>query len=252
MHKIFAKPLFLGKKVVFLPQCHSTNDELASLIKKSSEPEGLVLYTDNQTKGKGQRGNVWLSEPGKNVMMSVLLRPKFLDPQNQFYLNLITGLAIVDVLRGLVARDISLKWPNDVYVADRKIAGILIESNMRGSILEFSIVGVGLNVNQEGFNLPNATSMFLETGKQFDLREIMEDFLLQFEKWYIKLKNGGHDSILNSYHQLLMWRGEERAFKANDEEFYGEIVGIDSHGRLAINHNGTLNYYGIKEVEFRG
>lgn len=119
-------------------------------------------------------------------------------------------------------------------------------------MLEFSIVGVGLNVNQEGFNLPKATSMFLESGKQFDLKEIIEGFLLHFEKWYFKLKNGGHDLILNSYHRLLMWRGEERTFRVNDEEFYGEIVGIDPHGRLAINHNGILNYYGIKEVEFVG
>jgi BirA family biotin operon repressor/biotin-[acetyl-CoA-carboxylase] ligase len=252
LHKIFAKPLFLGKKVVFLPQCHSTNDELAVLAKNSKEPEGLALYTHDQTKGKGQRGNAWIAEPGKNMLISVLLRPGFLDPQNQFYLNLITGLAIIDVLKEFIPNDLTLKWPNDVYIEDRKIAGILIESNMRGSTLESSIVGVGLNVNQKGFALPKATSMSIETGDDFDLNDIMENFLLKLEKWYLKLKAGAKGDILDQYHQLLMWRGEKRKFRNADEEFFGEIVGIDQHGRLAINYDGSLHYYGIKEVEFVG
>ncbi|WP_424963369.1 biotin--[acetyl-CoA-carboxylase] ligase [Ekhidna sp.] len=252
MHKIFAKPLFLGKKVVFLPQCHSTNDELATLAKNSKEPVGLVLYTHDQTKGKGQRGNIWVAEPGKNMLISVLLRPVFLDPQNQFYLNLITGLAIIDVLKEFIPSDFTLKWPNDVYVQGRKIAGILIENNMRGSTLDSSIVGVGLNVNQQAFALPKATSMMIETGNSFSLNDVMEHFLLKLEKWYLKLKTGDRDTILDHYHQLLMWRGEKRNFRRADLEFYGEIVGIDQHGRLAINHDGSLHYYGIKEVEFVG
>ena len=252
MHKIFAKTLFLGKKVVFLPQCHSTNDELATLAKNSKEPEGLVLYTKDQTKGKGQRGNVWLAEPGKNMLISVLLRPRFLDPQNQFYLNLITGLAIIDVLMESIPNHLTLKWPNDVYIQDRKIAGILIESNIRGSSVESAIVGVGLNVNQNGFNLPKATSISIETGDDFVLNDVMENFLLHLEKWYLKLKSGDKRAILDQYHQLLMWRGEKRKFRRANEELFGEIIGIDQHGRLSINHDGILHHYNIKEIEFIG
>ena len=173
-------------------------------------------------------------------------------PQNQFYLNLIVGLAIVDVLKKWIPETLTLKWPNDVYVADRKIAGILIESNMRGNTLESSIAGVGLNVNQVGFSLPKATSLAIETNSTFKLLDIVEELLLHLEKWYLKLKAGDYEHILNSYHQLLMWRGEERRFKTDKEEFQGEIVGIDNHGRLAINHDGSLNYYAVKEVEFVG
>ena len=141
MHKFFAKTLFLGKKVVFLPQCHSTNDHLAQLARDSKEPEGLTLYADQQSDGKGQRGNVWVSEPGKNILLSILLRPKFLLLQKQHYLNLITGLALIDVLNQ-EASDVVLKWPNDVYVGEKKIAGILIENNSRGNAIESSIIGV--------------------------------------------------------------------------------------------------------------
>ncbi|MEQ9467719.1 MAG: biotin--[acetyl-CoA-carboxylase] ligase [Ekhidna sp.] len=250
MHKIFAKPLFLGKKVVFLPQCHSTNDELVSLAKKSVEPEGLVLYTDDQTKGRGQRGNVWLAEPGKNILMSLLLRPKWLAPNDQYYLNLIVGLAMLDMLKSHVNGELVLKWPNDVYLSEKKIAGILIENSMRGSVLESSVVGIGLNVNQKGFNLSSATSIYLETGKEQDRVEMMEQLLIYLEQWYLKLKSGSQVYILNEYHKSMMWRGELRTFKVNEEEFEGEILGIDSNGRLTINERDKLRNFGIKEVKF--
>ncbi|WP_370089259.1 biotin--[acetyl-CoA-carboxylase] ligase [Ekhidna sp.] len=252
MHKIFAKPLFLGKKVVFLPQCHSTNDELVMMARKSNEPEGTVIYTDYQKKGKGQRGNIWVAEPGKNVLMSVLLRPKFLSPQDQYYLNLIAGLAIVDTLKGFIHKSISLKWPNDVYVEDRKIAGVLIENNLRGSMLEYSVVGIGLNVNQSGFDIQTATSVYLAAGEKYQVQEVMEELLLHLEGWYLKLKNGDRSKIQDQYLNLLMWRGELRRFRSSDGEFDGEIVGIDSHGRLNINSKGRLQSFGIKEVEFIG
>ena len=250
MHKFFAKPSFLGKKVVFLPECHSTNDELTRIIKNSSELEGALVYTDNQIMGKGQRGNVWLSEPGKNILMSVLLRPKFLIPSDQFYLNLIMGLAIVDTLRKHIKDDIQLKWPNDVLVNGKKISGVLIESILRGNSPEYAIVGIGLNVNQQGFNLLTATSLLLETGDEYDRAKLIELLLCNIEKWYLKLKNHPKEYVLEEYHKLLMWRGERRIFKASKNEFEGKIIGIDKHGRLAINQDGKLKTFGIKEVEF--
>lgn len=250
MHKIFAKPLFLGKKVVFLPQCHSTNDELAQMIKKNEEVEGTVVFSDDQIKGKGQRGNAWVAEPSKNILMSVLLRPKFLPPAHQYFLNLVAGLAIVDTLKDYSDANIQLKWPNDVYIDGKKISGILIENNLRGNSLESAIVGVGLNVNQQGFALNTATSMTLETGQAFDRTEVMENLLCYLEKWYLQLKNGKMSSILDQYHKLLMWRGEVRTFRSSSGEFEGEIVGIDKNGNLSINQAGSLQTFGIKEVEF--
>lgn len=252
MHKIFAKPLFLGKKVVFLPQCHSTNDELIEMIRKFYEPEGTLVYTDDQQKGKGQRGNVWIAEPGKNILMSLLLRPKFLHPSNQFNLNLIIGLAVVDTLGALASGDICLKWPNDIYINGKKIAGVLIENSLRGVTLETAVVGIGVNVNQNGFEIHTATSLALESKKQFDREKIMEEMLCHIEKWYMKLKAGADEEILNAYHDLLMWRGEKRLFKSHEGEFEGEIIGIDQNGKLVVNQHGNLKYFGIKEIEFIG
>lgn len=253
MHKIFAKPLFLGKKAVFLPQCHSTNEELSHLVHASNEPEGMVLYTDYQQRGKGQRGNGWVSERGKNVLMSVFLKPTFLSPQQQFFLNLISGLAVVDVIKRVAKKEAVLKWPNDVYVNEQKITGILVESNLLGNKIVQAIVGIGLNVNQAGFNVPNATSLFLETGEKYDRESVvMEYVLLYLEKWYKSLKSGNYAAILNEYHKLLMWRGELRSFSAEGREFQGEIVGIDASGRLAMNVSGHLKYFNIKEVKFLG
>ncbi|MEQ8905798.1 biotin--[acetyl-CoA-carboxylase] ligase [Ekhidna sp.] len=250
MHKIFAKPIFLGKKVVFLPQCHSTNDELVMLTKKSQLPEGTVVYTDHQEKGKGQRGNVWVAEPGKNVLMSILLLPKFLNPQDQFFLNLIAGLAIVDTLGQYFSGQIQLKWPNDIYVNQKKISGVLVESNTRGSVLESCVVGIGLNLNQNGFHVPNATSLLIETEIEHDKFDVMDFLLRDIEKWYLKLKSNRKNEVLAAYHALLMWRGEKRLFKSSEQEFIGEIIGIDSYGRLVINVQDKLKSFGIKEVEF--
>jgi BirA family biotin operon repressor/biotin-[acetyl-CoA-carboxylase] ligase len=250
LHKIFAKPLFLGKKVVFLPQCHSTNDELVMLAKISNQPEGMVVYTDHQENGKGQRGNIWVAEPGKNVLMSVLLQPKFLKPQDQYLLNLVAGLAIVDTLNHYTSDQILLKWPNDVFINEMKISGVLIESNTRGSMLESSVVGIGLNLNQGGFYVPKATSLLIETGKENNKLEVIDHLLSHLEKWYLKLKNNRIEEILTCYHSHLMWRGEERLFKAEGKEFTGEIIGIDSNGRLILKVNNELKSFGIKEVEF--
>ena len=251
MHKIFAKPLFLGKKVVFLPQCHSTNDELVNMTKKSDELEGLVVYTDNQTDGRGQRGNIWFAEPGKNILMSLLLKPTFLAISDQFYLNLIAGLAIVDTLRNYTNAEVQLKWPNDVYLDRKKVCGILIESNLRGSTLESSVLGVGLNLNQKGFNLPNATSLTLETGLAYDKLEVLEEMLHKLEAWYLKLRGGNKTEILEAYHKLLMWKDEKHEFKANSTYFFGTIQGIDSIGKLIVTDvKGVNKTFSLKEIEF--
>ncbi len=254
MNKFFAKTFFLGKKTLFLPQCHSTNEELTKRSGESADPpEGTVVYTDHQDSGRGQRGNKWIAAPGKNVLMSVLLRPKFLAPEDQYYLNLISGLAIVDTIREkIVGKDVWLKWPNDVYIDGRKIAGILIESSFRGDKSGSSVIGIGLNVNQLDFDKITATSIKLQTGDESDLdrEEIMERLLIHLEGWYLKLKNGTKEPILNTYHRLLMWRGEIHTFKSGSGEFKGEITGINESGKLTIRVGTNLKVFDVKEVAF--
>ena len=251
MHKIFAKPIFLGKKVVFLPECHSTNDELSQLARNGDAPEGMVIYSDHQLSGKGQRGNHWIDQPAKNVLLSLLLRPKFLPIKNQFFLNLIIGLAIVDALKEkLPSRQIKLKWPNDVYVDDRKIAGILIENSLRGTAIESSVNGMGINLNQVTSLPPNATSLSLELGAEINRQDFIEDLLSYVEVWYRRLKAGSYDEILWEYHELLYWRNESHIFARQGNNFRGVIKGIDEAGRLVIKTGQGESSFGLKEVQF--
>lgn len=251
MHKIFAKPSFLGKRVVFLTQCHSTNDELSLLCKNERPPEGIVVYTDQQLRGRGQRGNVWLAEPSKNILMSLLLRPIFLEIKNQHYLNLIVGLAILDWLkestRGL---ELKLKWPNDIYVNGRKLGGVLIENSLKGAMLDYTIVGIGLNLNQEEMVIPEATSLIKETATSFDVIETMDELLYSIEYWYNQLRNSNHQSILSNYHESLMWVNEPHFFKKKGELFEGIIRGINDIGQLKIEKGNEIEVFNIKEVTF--
>ena len=254
MHKIFAKPIFLGKKVVFLPQCHSTNDELSLLSKQENLPEGTVVYTDHQVAGKGQRGNSWKDEPAKNILASLLLKPKRLLIRQQHYLNLITGLAVVELLsKYLDAAKLKLKWPNDVYIEGNKVAGILIENTIKGQTIDSAIVGVGVNLNQLQDLPEKATSVKKELGAtpdSLDRLDFMEDLLSIFEKWYLKLGAGEFTLIDQAYDDVLYWKNEVHMFQADGKRFDGVIRGINEIGRLQIETNDGQLIFDVKEVQF--
>lgn len=250
MHKYFAKPLFLGKKIEFLTECHSTNDELLSRVRKYDEREGFILYTDHQTKGKGQRGNAWLSEPGQNLLFSILLRPKTLQVGHSHYLNLIAGLAVCHTLDQRFGLNTELKWPNDVYVGDRKIAGILVETVLAGHMVDDAVVGIGLNVNQSHFALPSATSLMMEIGAKVDREKLLEGIVSGLEAQYIFLKSQSYEKIKSAYYQKMRWRGELHHFRDQNGLFEGEIIGIDETGRLLVKTLKVLKRYDVKEIEF--
>ena len=160
MYKILANSLFLGKKVIYMPSCHSTNDIAMEMARKSDIPEGTVIITDDQLKGRGQRGNEWVTAAGKNITMSIVLKPNFVKASSQFSLNMAISLAVNATVKQLLSEiNCSVKWPNDVLVNRKKISGILIENSLSGKNLDYSIVGVGLNVNQPIINGISATSL---------------------------------------------------------------------------------------------
>ncbi len=251
MHKFFAKPILLGKKLVFLPQCHSTNDELSKLVRNESAHEGTVVYTDHQIKGKGQRGNKWLDEPGKNLLCSVLLQPHNLQIDKQYYLNIVVGLAVTDVIKMLLpAKVVKLKWPNDVYVDSQKIAGILIENNIKGNKIEWSISGIGINVNQHSGLPTTATSLIIESDMTTDRLMLMEEIIAAIEYWNRKLVESKYHEILSCYYELLYWKDEPHSFYGNSKKFDGIIRGIDRSGRLIIDTNTGTYTFAVKEVQF--
>ena len=161
MSKYIANNIFNDKISVYVTECLSTNDILTNLLKRIKIYEGTSVRTDFQLKGKGQRENKWLSEKNSNILFSFLLSPK-IKVENQFYLHIVISIAIVKCLKK-IGVDCKIKWPNDIYIGEKKIAGILIESFIYQRRVQNSIVGIGLNLNQKRFEGLNATSVFIET-----------------------------------------------------------------------------------------
>lgn len=232
-----------------LPSCHSTNDILAKLVPKRELFEGAVVVADHQTAGKGQRGNSWEAEPGKNLTFSILLKPTFLAIEEQFYLYIISALGIYDFLKEYMSQGIQIKWPNDVLYYDSKIAGVLIENTIRSRTIDNTIVGIGLNINQIEFKNDNAVSLAMLCKQEFQLEALLQELVLCLEKRYLQLKNNKQNILMEDYLAHLYWLGEKRMFHAG-EYFTGEIQGIDERGRLKILSNGRIRLFNFKEVSF--
>jgi len=252
MYKILANTIFLGKDVHFLPECHSTNDTAWNLAKDRSAHEGTVVITDHQIQGKGQRGNKWVTEKGLNLTFSLILKPKFLDISEQFYLNMAVSNSIRKFLKEYLP-DLQVKWPNDLILADfSKIGGVLIENSYSGANWEYAIIGVGINVNQLQFENPKATSLAKVTGSKFDLSELFRLLLIQIEQGYIQLKRGKWLEIKSEYlhnlYQKDIWSNYQDFFG----NFRGKIVGISEQGKLEIEReNGEIQLFDLKEVVFK-
>lgn len=251
MNKIFTNTIFVGKKHINLPSCHSTNDLAASMAANNDFREGTLISTDDQTKGRGQIGNTWDSEPAQNITCSLMLRPQFLGPNHTFYLNIITSLAICKTLEQyLPGNKIKIKWPNDVYVNEKKISGILIENSLQTNKIGLSIIGIGLNVNQKHFKVSNAISMYQLSGDLFDRFVIMQKLMVNFEQYYFMLKNQQFALLREAYLDQLYWKNEIHVFKVHNELINGIIKTIDDHGRLVVEHESKTVCYNFKEIQY--
>lgn len=245
--------LFLGSKIVRLTEVDSTNVYAASLIKNSPKiiTDGMVIYTDNQTNGKGQRGRIWETTPNKNLTFSIVLKPNLLVNE-QFLLSKICALGILDFLTDLGIKNTSIKWPNDIYVGNQKIAGMLLENTLKNSKIEFCIAGIGININQTDFNehLQQATSLQLITNKSYELSQLLSQLLFFIEKRYLQLKTGKLQQINNDYLNHLLGYNTERTYLVNNQKVLGVISGVASSGKLQVIHKNNLHEYDMKEIEF--
>jgi BirA family transcriptional regulator, biotin operon repressor / biotin---[acetyl-CoA-carboxylase] ligase len=250
LYKIPANTLFLGKHIVFVPECHSTNTLALQLSQNPSMAEGTVVITNNQTAGRGQRGNTWESAPGMNLTFSVILRPAFLAVQDQFYLTIAASLALYDYLRAKTGDTIAIKWPNDILVHEKKICGILIENQIQGPRFIAAVAGIGLNVNQPHFNTGTATSIRQIIYADTDLETALHALLEHFEARYLQLRQQDYQALQAEYLSRLYARNERRTFSADETTFEGAIQGVDESGRLGVETPSGLKYFGIKEISF--
>jgi BirA family biotin operon repressor/biotin-[acetyl-CoA-carboxylase] ligase len=244
--------LFVGKELHGFFSLPSTNTYATKLLSKSNPAEGTVILTYNQTAGRGQIGSKWESAPDKNVSMSVILYPKFLAAREQFNLNAVVSLAIFDAV-SLYVKDVKVKWPNDIYIGKKKVAGVLIQNTLIGKNIQSSVVGIGLNVNQTEFtsDAPNPTSLKLETEGDIDLTKIVQEIAMALEKRYLQLRSGKAKDIRREYIMHLYRFGKPFAFqRENDSYFTGIITGISSLGKLVIDTETGEEEFALKEVRF--
>ncbi|MES2518206.1 MAG: biotin--[acetyl-CoA-carboxylase] ligase [Bacteroidota bacterium] len=253
MYKIQPNTLFTGKTLKYLSNCHSTNDIAAEMIQSESHVfEGTVIITDNQTAGRGQRGNIWQASIGENLTFSLILKPNFLRASDQFQLNVAISLGVFDFLSEFIDENLSVKWSNDIYFGDQKMGGILIENTLQGYQIGYSVVGIGLNINQMEFGALRATSLRKASRNplKYDLGEMLSKLLEKLEINYLIIKQGNYESLKIRYLASMYRFQEYHYFRRNGQQFLGQIVGIDETGKLAIETEGMLLYFDFKEVEF--
>ena len=242
-------------KTIWLDSIDSTNTE--ALRNLAQYPDGTVLAAREQTAGRGQRGNTWFSEPGKNLTFSIILKwePGRMQAADAHWLNYVISEAIAVFLQGSGV-EASIKWPNDIYVGSRKICGILIENLLDGPCVKASVIGVGLNINQQDFpQLANATSLACSTGRQYRLEPCLEQLLAIFERLLPSLSTESlRTGLFERYSTRLFRKGRRARYHdyLTDEEYWGLLEGVEPDGRLRILDLDTRQdrYYRFKEVGY--
>lgn len=246
--------LFVGQNLVTIKQVDSTNSFLKNLLSNSKPvPEGTVIMAEEQYAGRGQQQNTWHSEPGKNLTFSLLLKPHFLPVDAQFDLNRAASLGVYDALQPILGDQLKIKWPNDIYYGDSKLGGMLIENTIQGAQLKDSVIGIGLNINQENFpsGAANATSVKQILQKDYDLTRLLSEICKQLEAYYLKLKAGQVDFVRNTYLSRLYWLNEAKSFESNGKVFNGIVKNVLPNGLLVIEDtNGQRLEFNLKELKF--
>tara|TARA_B110000003_G_scaffold274490_1_gene314595 strand:+ start:16474 stop:17214 length:741 start_codon:yes stop_codon:yes gene_type:complete len=240
-------------RIIKLNATSSTNSFIKELARKSFLENYTIVVTNNQSSGRGQMDKLWESEPNKNLTFSIFTSLKKLKIKNQAYLNFAISLAIFDVLKSLGIPNLYIKWPNDIMSAKKKICGILIETTFYHQQIKNTVIGIGLNVNQEKFSskFQNAASLKMIVKKKFDLDPIMNSIIEKIKYRISTIENGSFKIIHKQYHNVLYKKGIPTTFidKKTNLFFMGIILGVTSIGNLQIQlEDDTIVEYGLKEV----
>lgn len=241
-------------KIIKLNAIDSTNSFLKDLAKNTALENYTVVVTDNQTNGRGQQESAWQSKPFKSLTFSVFIGFKNLEIQQKKYLNFAISLAIFDVLSDENLSKLTIKWPNDILSANKKICGILIENTFIGNKIKNSVVGIGLNVNEIDFSntLKKVTSLKKETHKDYNLDELLVKIVTKIEEKITLLNSEKFNKLEETYLKHLFKKNTTTMFKnSNGNLFMGIIVGISNNGKLQVQlENDVIKEFGIKEISF--
>lgn len=240
--------------IMHIESLDSTNNYAMDFVEHGKSKDGLVIWADEQTAGRGYGQNIWQSEKGQNLTFSLLLKPDFILPSRQFLITQIVSLALQSEISQLTGKNnISIKWPNDLYAGSRKLAGMLIQHIIRGNQIDYSVIGIGLNVNQQVFDpsLPNPVSLSNLTNRFFDLNILLDNLLQSIQKYYSQAKSeSGITTIEHQYLEKLYLRDEWANYQSGNQSFVAKIKGFGPFGQLVLElENGEGKTFGFKEVE---
>ncbi len=216
-------------------------------------PEGTVIMADDQFAGRGQQDNVWHSAAGLNLTFSIFLKPSFLPLSSQFMLNIAVSTGVCAALDTLIPQGVKVKWPNDIYHENRKLGGVLIENTIVGNAMKTSIIGIGINVNQTGFDIEKVkygTSVREILQQDVNLLKLLSEICLQVERRYFLLKSCSYECLLEEYLSKLYRFGQRSFYRDNTGVFEGVISRVNENGQLVIGINDEERSYNFKEVEF--
>ncbi len=242
----------IGSIIVNLDSVDSSNNYAAQELLTKSLKEGTVFVATCQQSGRGQGSAAWESEKGLNLTCSLILFPRELEIGRQFSLSKAIALGVTDFLSDKV-NGVSVKWPNDIYVGDNKIAGILIETAISAGKFSRAIIGIGLNINQEKFmsDAPNPISLKNLTGINYDIPQMLSELCKALDKRYVQLMSGNSVQIDFDYEKLLYRRKVWAKYRSGIVEFEGKVSGVDALGRLLIEtRDGMMRGFQFKEVTF--
>ena len=241
----------MPQKIIHLPETESTNQALRILANAGDMAKKSIVWTDFQTKGRGQAGNSWESAPGMNLLCSILFYPPHLPVNQSFAVLELAALTVKHKLDEYVP-DISIKWPNDIYFQNKKISGILIENDITEHHITRSIIGIGINLNQTEFksNAPNPISLSMITGLTYNPQIVLNQLHADFIKLADEFESKPFEHLHQQYCTSLYLRDGFHTYKDAKGSFKARIHAVELSGHIILEHqNGTLSRYGFKEVQ---
>ena len=245
---------YIGNTVIELDVIDSTNNYAMGLVQKGIAKHGLCVMANEQKFGKGQRNKKWISEPGKNLIFSVVLEPVLLDLEEMFSLSIMSALSVYDLITHFTKSQTSIKYPNDIYWRDRKAGGILIENKFKGTKWQYAVVGVGLNVNQTNFSgdLLNPVSVKQITGADYPIKEVAEKLMYFMELRYEELMQSGKARQLLAYNKYLFRRAEPVKLKNEDTVFSCVVEGVNANGQIMVSGapRAAYEYWEIEWIKY--
>ena len=244
---------FMFKDMLVLDSVDSTNNYAMALIQNDAGSRPRAVFAMEQTQGKGRRGRQWQSHKGENIMLSVPLPMQWLPVSRQFELSVAVALGCLDLLSGYIPGKVFIKWPNDIFINDTKAGGVLIENVIKGTLWQWAVIGIGMNINQQKFDHleRTATSLNIATGETFNVLELAEalwGFILQRTE---SLRAGHFQQMLHEYNSHLYAKDKIVKLKRQNIVFETKITGVSSSGEL-ITHDSMEHRFTFDEVEFKG